>query len=410
MISRYLILLIFSTGFTALLNFIIQVYIARNSSEYVFGFYSVYTTLVLMGIPLITMGLSDLILKKLSEENNKISRLDINFLILILIYTALGFLFLFLIFIWYFRDFGLGLKYYLFMVFGVFSYVFHELYLSYLIGNDRKAFVLFWQPLLHLIRFLALIVLFFLYKIINMGAIVEASLVTSIILFLIIVYNFKNIFLIKLSDLSCNKIFFIFNNGFWFGLSGIFYIIYSQISSLYVGRFCSVEEAGYFNIGYTFLLMSLIIPNTIYAKFLLPKLHKAALENSEYLKYIYRKGAFILFFSGLLIATILYLTSEYILLYFYGEKYLVANSIFRRIIISIPLFYLVIHYGIYSYLNGFQKYKALVLGVTTIFSVILNYFLVNSFGVNGAALGVALVLFLLILLYGYLNEKLIFRN
>lgn len=407
--SKYLLFLMLSTGLTALLNFIVQIYIARNSSIEVFGMYSVYNTMILMGIPIITMGLSDLILKQMSEKNNISSRLDINILFLIFIYCFIGFILLNYFFSWYFYDGFFEKKYLLFMAVGVFSYVFHELYLAYLTGTQNKLFLILWQPCLHFVRFFILIILVIFYKKLDIENVLEMAVVSSVVIFFIVSINFKNIFLIRMRDLSFYKILDISRNGFWFGLSGIFYIIYSQISSLYVGKFCGAEEAGYFNIGYTFLLMSLIVPNTIYTKILLPKLHRSVLDNPAYLKYFYKKGAMILLFFGILVSFILYMLSEYILLYFYGDKYLVANDIFRKIIINIPLFYMVIHYGIYSYLNNLQKYKALVLALTTLFSLILNYILVSYFGIDGAAMGISIVLTFIIFLYIYLNKNIIFE-
>src|SRR5690606_31810192 len=144
-------------------------------------------------------------------------------------------------------------------------------------------------------------------------------------------------------------------------------------------------------------------------KILLPKLHRSVLDNPSYLKYFYKKGAFILFFSGILVSFILYILSEYILLYFYGDKYLVANDIFRKIIINIPLFYMVIHYVIYSYLNNLQIYNALVFALSTLFSLIVNYILVSYIGIDGAAMGVGVVLIFIIVLYIFINKNIIFK-
>ncbi|WP_171294639.1 polysaccharide biosynthesis C-terminal domain-containing protein, partial [Acinetobacter indicus] len=83
---------------------------------------------------------------------------------------------------------------------------------------------------------------------------------------------------------------------------------------------------------------------------------------------------------------------------------------FKIIILSIPFFYLSIHLGIYSYLGGSQKYKALVLFIVTIFSLITNFILIDFYGILGAAVSLVLVAIIMSILYHFLNRFVLFNK
>lgn len=405
---KYIIYLIASTGLTAFLNFLVQIYIARNSSSEFFGIFSTYNSILLMSLPLLTMGVGHFFIKKYSEDNVLDKKIDINSLILILISSVLGLCLLNIFLNIYYQ--GVNKFIIFFISCGVLGYAYHELIQSYFVGVQSKKNLIIWQPYLHVIRFFSIFLVIFYFKTLTFEGLAFFSLIFSFLVCITIFILKEKIFDLKKNHISKNIILNNLKESFWFGLVGFLYILYSQINILYVGKYLSSELAGFFNIGHTFVLLSLIIPNTIYYKFLLPKLHFFAKNDIAKLKKIYSIGVFLSLVSGFFIALFLYMFSDMIIGLVYGNKFLVASDIFKNIILSIPLFYLSIHLGVFSYLGDAQKYKVLVLTIVTFFSLIFNYFMVVKFGIEGSALSLSVVVFVMAILYACINHFFIFKK
>lgn len=405
---KYIVALIFSTGLTALLNFIVQIYVARNSSSEIFGIFSIYNSILLMALPLLTVGMGHFFIKKYSEILILDKRIDINSLILILISSFCGFILLNVFFNFYYKSVSWLII--LLLSFGVLGYAYHELIQSYFVGIQNKKKLIIWQPYLHIVRFFSVVIVVIFFEKINFNGLALFSIIFSLFICISIYIIKDKIFDFRVVNLSRTVIISNFKESFWFGLVGFLYILYSQVNILYVGKYLSAEMAGYFNIGHTFVLLSLIIPNTIYYKFLLPKLHYFAKNDVEKLNGIYKFGSFISFISGCFVLFFIYTYSDLLISLIYGEKFLIANDIFKKIILSIPFFYLSIHLGVFSYLGRNQKYKVLVLTIVTLFSLILNYVMVVKFGVEGSALSLSIVVLLMTVLYAFINYFFVFKK
>lgn len=393
---KYLIYLIASTGFTAFLNFLVQIYIARNSSSEFFGIFSTYNSILLMSLPLLSMGVGHFFIKKYSENFIVDRKIDINSFILILISSVLGVILLNIFLNIYYPNVNKIIIFFLSL--GVLGYAYHELIQSYFIGIQAKKSLIIWQPYLHIIRLLSIFFVIFYFKKLDFNGLAFFSIIFSFLICVTIFLLKEKLFDLKNSHIS--KIIIINNlkESFLFALVGFLYILYSQVNILYVGKYLSSELAGFFNIGHTFVLLSLIIPNTIYYKFLLPKLHYFAKNDVAKLKKIYKIGSILSLIGGISVALFLYVFSDIIISLVYGDKFLVASYIFKKIILSIPLFYLSIHLGVFSYLGDAQKYKVLVLIIVTLFSLIFNYFMVLKFGIHGSALSLSIVVLVMTIL------------
>ncbi|RKG48571.1 hypothetical protein D7V68_08175 [Acinetobacter cumulans] len=404
---RYLLLLITSTGLTALLNFLFQIGIAKNTSPQVYGAYSTYLTLSLISIPLITVGISNYLIKFFSEEGEE-KRIDINLITLILLSSLLGLIVINFIFNFYFDGFGSLIAFLL--SFGVLAFAYHEIYLSYLVGCENKKYIIFWQPILHFFRFLILMLFLYMYATLDFSKLAWLSFFVSILIIIFVVLSFRSKVSLNIKKLSIKKIGEVASKSIWFGLIGFLYILYSQINIVYIDRLIGSVEAGYFNIGYTFLLMSLILPTTFYNKYLLPKLHRLYKTDKSELKRIYIKGSFYSLIFGLIFCMCLNFLAENIVLMFYGVQYFDSIIFFKYIVFAIPLFYLSIHVGIFSYLGGFQKYKVYGLFFVTLVSLLINYILILNFGVIGSIVGLNIVIMILTIVYVILNKFFIFNE
>ena len=404
---KYIFALISSTALTALLNFVVQVYMARYSSVDVFGQYSIYTTTILIMFNVINLGLGHYYIKEFSQNSGD-DKIEINSFLILLSSMVFGFFIISLIFIYLFP----GFDYYLIFLLGsgVVGYALHEIIQSYYVGIQNKNKLIVWQPLLQIFRCIVLFVLIFIFGKLDFKLLSIFSFSFSFLILLIIFLMRNKIFYLNRGDFSIVKIKKILKNSIWFGMVGFLYVLYSQFGIIYVGKKLSAELAGFFNIGYTFVLLSLIIPNTFYYRFLLPKLHGWILYDKIKLKKSYTVGALLAFVTGTVISLFLIITSNFIVKNFYGENYLDAVNVFKIIVVSIPFFYLSIHFGVYSYLGGAQKYKVAVLLIVTIFSLLINYVSIENYGINGAAASLIVITFFMAVLYWCLNYFFIFNK
>lgn len=396
-----------STAFTALLNFLIQVYVARNSSAEMFGIFSIYITVILIAFNLFNLGLGHYFIKKYSQGKMG-NKIDINSLLIFLSSSTIGVIILSIFFYYFFLDVD---KLSCFLIsLGVLGYSIHELIQSYYVGIQSKKEIFLWQPVLHLIRLLVLFFIFYLIGNLDFYNLGIFSLGYSFLIILLVFYKRKKLFDLELKDFCFKKIRYILKNSIWFAVIGFLYVLYSQFSIIYIGKKLSPEMSGYFNIGYTFLMLSLLVPNTFYYKILLPKMHMWVLNNKLKLKNTYYTGAIVSFSFGWMNFIILYFLGHWLIEILYGEKYLVALDYFNNIIFSIPFFYLSIHFGVYSYLGGVQKYKALILLLVTFFSLFINFILIRLYGILGATIGLVLVAIVMSILYHLANKFILFNK
>lgn len=400
--------LILSSGMAAIFSFLLQVIVARNSSLDFYGFFSSYSSIILMSIPISTLGLGHYLIKEYSIIQDDDEIIDINFIVVVIFSSFFGFILTAVLIYVFFSNIDLISA--LLISISVFSFCFHELTQSYLVGTRNKAKLILWQPYLNFIRFLSALVYILCLSLFDIQGLIWLS-VLSLLLVLLPIYIFRNNSINNnISKLSRDRLVLNAKGGFWFCLVGVFYIIYSQVNIFYIGKMIEIKVAGYFNIGYTFLLMSLLLPNTIYYKYLLPKLHYWSKNDLKKLNNFYIWGGIYCFLSGCLVLLVLYFMAEFIVVNFYGSKFIEAVSVFKGVILSIPLFYLSIHLGVFSYLGNAQKYKVLVLFLVTIFSVFLNYFLILFYGLSGALVGFNLVIIFMSMVYFIINKFFVFNS
>ncbi|WP_158650873.1 oligosaccharide flippase family protein, partial [Acinetobacter indicus] len=296
--------MLISTGLTSLLNFLTQIYVARNSTSEMFGVFSIYSTIILIAFNLINLGLGHFYVKKYSQDKiyNKI---DINSSFIFFISCSIGMIFL-SIFLYYFFE-NIGFWNCFFLSFGVIGYCVHELIQSYYVGIQKKNKIFLWQPILHFVRLVVLFFVFLFLGSLNFYSLGLFCLMYSSLIIIIVYFNKKNIFDFYSEIFSFSKVKYILKSSIWFAVVGSLYVLYSQFSILYIGKVLSPNLAGYFNIGYTFVILSLLLPNTFYYKILLPKMHSWFVNDKNKLKKIYYLGVILSLIFGFLNFIILYI-------------------------------------------------------------------------------------------------------
>ena len=79
-------------------------------------------------------------------------------------------------------------------------------------------------------------------------------------------------------------------SSFPYGLAGVFSNIYFQTTIIYIQYYIGSEAAGAYSIAFTILIAVLILPNTIYGQYLIPKIHRWSAHDQNKLLKVYRYG------------------------------------------------------------------------------------------------------------------------
>jgi O-antigen/teichoic acid export membrane protein len=193
-----------------------------------------------------------------------------------------------------------------------------------------------------------------------------------------------------------------------FALSGVFVTIYFWIDSVMISYFIDETSVGLYNAAYRLVYVLLFIPavyfSTIYP--ILSRLYK----NSDIVKTIYGRSLKYFAILGMLMGTIITLSSEKIIYLVYGSEFLEsAGSL--KILIWATSFSFLAHSTLYT-LNSINKQiiYTKITAISMFLNVILNILIIPKYGYIGASLTTLLTEFLgffIMFLYlkNHFNEK-----
>lgn len=266
----------------------------------------------------------------------------------------------------------------------------------------RYPILALWQFLPHVIRFTAVLCLFL------AGLKYEAwTVVASIAVALVIVIVpiglralLKFYSINKSYDTQTVGIRDIFNETRPFGLSVIFHLFYFQTSAVILKYTVGSEASGLYGIAFTFILSLYILPNVIYQKYLIPKLHVLVYENFSLFVCYYKLGNIAMLLLGLVVTTVMFFMAPLFIGLFFGEAYLGAVFVLEIMLLGVPLRFLSCNSGAVLMTKDYMAVKMKCMAVMAVIGLIVNFFAIINYGIIGAAAATVaneLLLFLLFL-------------
>ena len=195
-----------------------------------------------------------------------------------------------------------------------------------------------------------------------------------------------------------------------FALATVFQLIYYQSDIIMIMILHSPAEAGYYNVAFVIIAATYILPNAIFQRYLLPKIHYWAKNDEDILVKVFKHGVLSMSAIGVLImGLILFLSSPIILLVF-GEQY--RNSIDPLNILSfaIPITYVAYCIGALLMTANNMKNKVFSMGLTALFNLLANLLVIPEYGAKGAAFTTVLSALFLLFLYFLSARKMFARN
>ncbi|MFV3369714.1 oligosaccharide flippase family protein [Pseudomonas sp. NY15435] len=195
-----------------------------------------------------------------------------------------------------------------------------------------------------------------------------------------------------------------------FGASTYFHIIYFQSNIIILNYIAGSESAGLYNSAFLILSAIYILPNTIYQKFLLPKLHRWSAHQPELLYRVYKTGNLLMLATGTIAATALITLSSSIIPLIFGDSFQPAILPLKVLALAIPIRFVATSIGAMLTSSQSIKKKIKLMLVTAVFSLTFNTILIPKFGLLGAAITSLASEVLLLVLFTYAVKKIVFSK
>ncbi|MFA6105008.1 MAG: polysaccharide biosynthesis C-terminal domain-containing protein [Patescibacteria group bacterium] len=179
--------------------------------------------------------------------------------------------------------------------------------------------------------------------------------------------------------------------GFWLALNSVFMIIAGKVDQIMVSRILDLEKLATFSIAMQFLYFYSLVLGSI-SSVITPKINslRNKLELISYIKKSYR-----ILIPVFIVALFLIFPTKYLIILFFGQKYLDAIPIY--LILSYSTLSSLIFLPFSLVLLAYSKTKLIALSgfLQFIINLALNWFFIRTFGLVGAAIsyGISVILF-----------------
>lgn len=190
-----------------------------------------------------------------------------------------------------------------------------------------------------------------------------------------------------------------------FGLAALFNMIYSQVAVVFVKYMVGNGEAGIYNIAYTVLLATYLLPGAIFQKYLVPKIHRWDANNPEMLRRVFRKGNAIMLLVGVLVMLLILGTSWMFVPLVFGAEYIGAVLYLNILSLSVPFMFVAFSAGSILVSGKNMQTKVKLMGLVAVLNVVLNIIAVPRYGAVGASVASVASNFVLMCLYVYFAKN-----
>ena len=184
-------------------------------------------------------------------------------------------------------------------------------------------------------------------------------------------------------------------------LTNIAVILVFKLDTFIISEIKGLEALGIYSMAVAFAEITLMLPNSV-GTVLFTKIPTSnETEKLELLKKVNK----ILVFLALGIALLLILASPYFVEILLGEAY--KDSIFPLQILAPGLVFMSANYVFTNYYtgSGYPKITAKVYAIGVVINIVSNYYFIDLWGINGAALASTLTYFSIAVIFYFLIKK-----
>ena len=170
-----------------------------------------------------------------------------------------------------------------------------------------------------------------------------------------------------------------------FGLAGFFYIIYYQSDIVLLRYQAGDAAAGLYNVAFTVMMSTYLLPGVIYQKFLVHKLHRLSKTSPSLSLRFYRYGNAGMLVLGMLTTLMVLLAAPTIVPVIFGRDYQGAIEPLKILAFCAPIHFVANSAEVLLFTNSLGRIACGVMGLTATINVSLNLSLIPVFGMKGAA-------------------------
>lgn len=199
--------------------------------------------------------------------------------------------------------------------------------------------------------------------------------------------------------------------GAWpYGLASIFYLIYYQSDIILLGLLVGSEAAGIYNVAFAIMNAIYLLPNVIYQKYLLPKLHNWAEHDKPRFLKTYHQGNKLMLGLSLIVLLALIFNASWFIDFAFGLAYENAVKVLWILAFCIPSRYVASSVGGVLVTQNHMRRKVWLMGLTAVLNIILNLILIPKYSFYGAAISTLICQTLLLALYYWAAETYVIRK
>jgi len=388
--------LVFDKFARASLNFLLFIFLARYLGPTEFGILNYLLALVFLFTSISSLGINPVLTNTLIKNKRKTNNNIISNSYILRFFSSLFGYLIFILFIIFLHGKNFYLNYSIIIGLSIIVKSYEVLF-SYFESKSLSKYIVISQTISLVIVFS--LIVFFLYLELDIKYIYYCFLVDSLIILVLI----NIFFFIKernfLFRLDFKKIYKIICKSFPVLLSIVSVVIYMRIDQVMINLLLSESDVGIYSVSVRIVEMFHFIPKIIMVSYL-PILLISKNYNFELIKI-----NSLLFKLSILVIFFIIILSKYITSILFGEIYI--ESVLTTILLSLSLIFVFI--GVVNehwYISkNLQKYYALNVFIGAITNIILNYFLIPSFGISGAAYSTILTYLFIIFLFDIFNKK-----
>ncbi len=387
--------LIFDKVFRASLNILLSIILARSLGpenygvlNYLLAFIFLFSSISSLGI---NQVLTNLIIKSKKKNNHEIimSAYYLRFTFSLLNY------FVFIILITYLNQENFYFNYSLIIGIGIILKS-SEIFFSYFEAKSISKYIVVSQSL-----GIVASTIFVLFSIINKLDLIY--IYYALVIDFIVVFTFVNLFYY----IHAKKFFVNFHFSYIKKLilqslpvliSTISIILYMRIDQIMINNILGEYDLGIYSVSVRFIEIFHFIPKIIMIS-ILPIL----LLSKKYVNNLVNLNSYI-FKLSIIVVLIIFFSSEFLIPFIFSDVY--QSSIVTTQILSFSIIF--VFYGVINehwYISkNLQKFYAINVFAGAIINIILNYYFITKFGINGAAYSTILTYFFIIFIFDYFNN------
>jgi len=402
--SKNSFFLLIDYSLSRILTFILFITISRFFSVELFGFYTYLTSLIFLFSPLINLGMNSVLQQELSLGNDD-KNIIINTVILL---KTLAFISLYICIFFLILFFGYKNKdYNIFFLIAFSSLLFVgpitviPTWQNYNLKIKDKAVVNMTGLIIEKLLQFTGIILFHSYIFIFISMIF-GSLIKAF--YSIYFFTIKSDGIISLNCFNFDYSKKILKKGLPLLLTAFLIYVYSRIDQIMIAHMLGYKSTGLYASS-AILFQSFFTFSGILTASLYPILLREKKQDNKKNYQIFLQSYFDIYsFFGMLIFIFLFFSSSLILSLF-GPVYLSSLAILK--LFSISLFLIFCLDGLNKVLITHSLYRILLYInlLSVIFNIVLNFFLIKSYGIFGAAIGTSLSMIFSILLFPLFFKK-----